>query len=246
MADLYQNFIYGGVNAGSTLVQASGSIGGSRHVFVKLQGGAKQGLVFPTNGGILSNPFPGRAKAFAGDLVEYDPGITTGAGSTCKLLKTYEVVSVEDSIVNIARDGYKHVPFVGDIIMAAPDTIDGTGTPSTVTGVSETTATNGDGATVDVWAVTVDTAITASEGDILIEADADGNPVVTNPNCFLACDYDFKYAPASGDEDYDGARYLINPCLANEDTKLIISKMTPLPATYLALNESKVSGWFQL
>ena len=45
-----------GVFMGRTLIQEKGSIGGSRFVFVKLQG-VKNELVFPTFGAILQNPF---------------------------------------------------------------------------------------------------------------------------------------------------------------------------------------------
>ena len=57
---------------GTTLLQTNHVIGGARSVFVKLEG-VKNDLVFPTHGGILANPFKGKAKIFAGDLFEYRP-----------------------------------------------------------------------------------------------------------------------------------------------------------------------------
>ena len=45
-----------GVFRGRKTIQKSGSIGGSRAVFVKLQGN-KNELVYPTFGGFLKNPF---------------------------------------------------------------------------------------------------------------------------------------------------------------------------------------------
>lgn len=235
----------GGVNLGRTLIQAKGAIGGTRAVFVKLQGAGKNGLVFPTTGGLLANPFPGRAKIWAGDLFEYNPGLD-GSGATVKLLKTYKVAvaASEATEVQIVRNGFSHIPFVGDILMVAPDEIDGTGTASTVTAVTAETATVDD-ATIQVWTLTLDTAITAEAGDILVEADSEGNPIVTNPNAVAPCDYDFFYTPASDDDEY-GARYLITPALANEDTKMYIAKMSPLPDSVLALNKSRVEGWFNL
>ena len=246
MANYFDAQNYGaGVNAyGRTLVQGSGAIGGTRGVFVKLQSNGKNGLVFPTFGGKLTNPFLGPAKIFAGDLFEYNPGIGSEEGATVKLLKTYEVITdaSEATEIDIVRNGFRHIPFVGDILMVAPDEIDGTGTASTVTAVEVTT--NDDG--YKVWRLTVDTAITASAGVILVECDADGNPIVTNPNSYAPADIDTKYIPVTGDDDFDGARYMITPALANEDTILYQHKMTPVPASVLALNQSKVEGWFHL
>ena len=233
-----------GVNLGNTLVGGKLTIGGTRSVFVKLQGGAKNGLVFPTFGGLLANPFLGPAKIFAGDLIEYNPAIGVEGGATVKVLKTYEVMTAvsEGTEIDIVRNGFRHVPFVGDILMVAPDEIDGTGTATTVTAVSVTT--NDDG--YKVWRLTVDTAITADAGAILVEADSDGNPVVTNPNSYAPADYDFRYTPSTSDDDAENARYSIIPALANEDTILYLSKMSPLPDSVKALNQCKVEGWFHL
>ena len=245
MADFYTTRTLGsGVNMGRALVQATGEIGGIKHVFVKLQTSGKNGLVYPTVGGIVANPFLGRAKAYAGDLVEYNPGISEDAGATVKILKTYEVATAAEAstTVEIVRNGYRHAPFIGDIIMVAPDEIDGTGTASTTTAVSVTTNDSG----TKVWEVTVDTAITADEGAILIEADSDGNPIVTNPNAVLDKDYDFFYDPSTSDDDLYGARYFLTPVLGGADVKMYTAKMQPLPDTYLALNQSKVDGWFNL
>lgn len=240
MADFYQQYAANaGVFAGRTLITANGNIGGKRYVFVKLAGRAKNGLVYPTSGGKLVNPFKGNAKIFAGDLIEYNPGID-GTGATVKILKTYEVAAEASAAteIQLVRDGYHHIPFVGDVIMVAPSELTGEGTPATVTAVV---------AADDVWKVTVDTALTASKGAVLIEADKEKKKaIVTNPNAFAPSDYDFVYAPESADGAFDGAQYFLTPCLANEDTKLYINKMSPLPDTYLALNESKVEGWFNL
>ena len=70
--------------------------------------------------------------------------------------------------------------------------------------------------------------------------------MVTNPNAYAPCDFDFIFDPASGDDDFDGARYMFTPCIANEDTKLYINKMSPLPDSIKALNKSRVEGWFNL
>lgn len=245
--DFYQQSVSrGGVFPnGRTLIQANGTIGGHRSVFVKLISGFKQGLVYPTFGGKLVNPFKGHAKIYAGDLVEYNPGLTGTDGPTVKLLKTYEVEAAASAVttVNIVRDGYHHIPFVGDNIMVAPKTVGGTGTGVTVTAVAE--ATDG---TTDVWTLTLSAAITASKGDILVEASAAGDEVtamVTNPNAYAPSDMDFVYDPAPTGS-VNGARYYFTPCLANGDTVLYIDKMSPLPASILAMNKSLVPGWFIL
>lgn len=239
-----QSILGGGVNLGRTLIQAKGAIGGMRHVFVKLQGGADNGLVFPTVGGVITNPFPGPAKAFAGDLAEYNPGIESDEGATVKLLKTYELKTAAESstTIEITRTGFSHIPFVGDIIMIAPDEIDGTGTPSVVTAVEATTNDDGD----KIWSVTVDAAISGDAEDVLVECDSDGNPIVTNPNVILPCDYDFLFNPSASISELDGARYFIAPILASEDVRMYTAKMQALPASVKALNKSKVTGWFNL
>lgn len=245
--DFYQQRILGGgVFTGNVLVQAKGEIGGSRNVFVKLQSSAKNGLVYPTIGGVLTNPFKGRAKIFAGDLLEYNPGIEVEGGATIKVLKTYEVAKAASTTeVLIKRDGFRHIPFVGDILMVAPSTVSGTGTGVTVTAVESTK----DSTEGDVWKLTVSAAVTAAKGAILVEADKAGagaKGVVTNPNCYAPCDYDFIFDPASATDKFDGARYMLTPCLANDSTVLYKAKMSPIPAGVLALNRSKVQGWFSL
>lgn len=245
--DFYQQRILGsGVFNGATLIQASGEIGGTRHVFVKLQTSSKNGLVYPTVGGVVTNPFKGNAKIYAGDLLEYDPGIEGDTGATVRILKTYEVAAdATTTEVQIVRDGYHHKPFVGDFLMKAPSALDGASTATTVTAVEKTT----DDTAGDVWKLTLSTALTLSKGDILVEAAAgsgDSQPVVTNPNSYAPSDFDFLYAPVDSDDDFEGARYLLTPCLANPDTVLYTSKMSPMPASVLALNKSRVNGWFML
>ncbi len=252
--DFYQaRILNGGVFSGSTLIQGAGSIGGARNVFVKLQSSAKGGLVYPPIGGILKNPFKGNGKFFAGDLMEFDPGIDGDTGATVKILKTYEVAEatantgegVTTYTVKIVRDGYRHIPFVGDYVMTAPSTLTGKGTAVTVTAVDATT----DATAGDVWVLTLSAALTASKGAVLVEASAGTGSVqamVTNPNAYAPADGQMIYAPSSSDTDFTGARYLYTPCLASKDTVLYKSKMSPMPATVLALNTSKVNGWFSL
>lgn len=234
-----------GVFLGRTLVQQRGEIGGARSVFVKLQGNKNQ-LVFPTFGGRIMNPFKGTAKIFAGDLIEYRTD-ANGVKPEIYLLKTYKVQSQSGTTVNIYRDGYSHIPFVGDILMKAPDAITGKGASSAVTAVQKTTASG-----KDVWALTVDANLTGlTDGDILVEAktaSADsGVMVVQNINAVAACDYDFVYsgvADSSDDDDeFDAARYFLTPALGGLMYK---NKMSPVPACCDVFNQANVNGWFEV
>lgn len=234
-----------GVFLGKTLLQRRGEIGGARYVFVKLQGN-KNELVFPTFGCKIMNPFKGTAKMYAGDLIEYRYN-DGEEGATGYILKTYVVAKKTtndtDTEIYIVRDGYKHIPFVGDIIMKAPDTLDGTGTAVTVTKVEATVDTQ-----KDVWKLTLSATLTTlNKGDVLVEAAEVGGskkPMVTNPNAMCPADYDFLYEPPTGDSDFDGARYFMTPVLHGI---AYIDRMSPMPKTVLAeRNKSLVTGWFEL
>ena len=161
MADFYQQILLSsGYLPGRALVQARGSIGGHRYVFVKLQMSGKDALVFPTSGGIVKNPFKGNARAFAGTLAEYIPSNGEN-GSEVRILKSYAVAKAtsggDETTIYLKRDGYSLIPFVGDILMVAPATLTGKGTAVTVTAVEKTT----DGTAGDVWKVTLSATLGA-------------------------------------------------------------------------------------
>ena len=226
-----------GVFMGTTMLQSHQTIGGARSVFVKLQG-VKNDLVFPTHGGQLANPFKGKAKFFAGDLMEYRPD-TNGVHPSIYLLKTYKVKSQSGTKVVIYKDGYKHIPFVGDILMKAPSELGGTGKAYAVTAVA--LDANGN------WELTFGTAIdSVSDGDILVEgkeAGASKEMLVKRINCVAPCDYDCFYDPAVDSTDFYGARYLMTPALIGT---MIEAKMSPLPACVKALNKCDIPGWFKV
>lgn len=244
-----------GVFRGRELVQKRGKLGGSRSVFVKLQG-IKNELVYPTFGGIIRNPFKGPAKLFAGDLCWYKTN-SNGVNPEIYILKTFEVLSASTTTVNIKRDGYRHIPFVGDIVMKAPDVIGGSGTGVKITAVTETTVTI-DTTDYDVWQVTTSANIASSlsNGSILVEATAAGSTtmLVEAINSVCDCDCDFFDIPkittdtnvttASGtDNEFDAARYLYTPALGG---LMYINKMSPMPQCVLDLNRSNVNGWFKV
>lgn len=236
---------YGGVNLGRTLIQATGSIGGHKNVFVKLVKGSKDALCYPTTGGIVKNPFRGRAKIYAGDLCEYTPNLDSTHGAEIKILKFYEVAkaaSNTDTTLYLVRDGYHHIPFVGDNIMVGQKDFTTKSVGVTATAV-ETTTDSGK----DVWKLTLSATLgaTLKVGSVLVEAAAAGSsvsPMVTNPNAYADKDMDFIYDPLSMDED--GAIYLFTPALAQEDTVLDLKAIGVLPPAVLALNKSRVESWF--
>lgn len=234
---------------GRTLVQQKGEIGGARDVFVKL-GGLKNDLIFPTFGGRVMNPFKGQAKIYAGDLIEYRTN-DKGVSPEIYLLKTYQVAkaSSSETTIQIVRDGYKHRPFVGDVLMKAPDTMDGTGAAYTVTAVS-TSDKGGDTSKESVWMVTLNTTLgELSKGDVLVEAkseNASGKMMVQNVNAVAPCDYDFLHSdpsvPSDEDNEFDKARYYMTPALGGLMYK---HKMSPIPpCVEKDCNEVKVNGWF--
>lgn len=249
MSDFYQQILLNsGYLPGRALVQARGSIGGHRYVFVKLQMSGKDALVFPTSGGIVKNPFKGNARAFAGTLAEYIPSNGSN-GSEIRILKSYAVAKTSessDTVIYLKRDGYSLIPFVGDVLMVAPTTLVEKGTAVTVTAVEKTT----DGTAGDVWKVTLSATLGAlTTSSVLVEAKEAGSgkeAMVTNPNSYLPCDFDFVFDPAASEDDFDGARYLITPALALGDVFLYEDRMQPLSAALKALNKSKVKGWFNI
>lgn len=231
---------------GRVLMQTRGSIGGSRNVFVKLKGQAKDDLVFPTFGGKLMNPFLGPAKFFAGDLFDFRLD-SNGANPELYLLKTYEVVSASGTTVNILRDNFRHKPFVGDVLMVAPDEIGGNGTAVTVTAVTETTVKPST-VTYNVWQLTVSSTLgNLDKGVVLVEAEEAGENkpmLIKMVNSVAPSDGDMLFTPDGvTNEGYDGPRAHFSPALGG---LMYTSKMSPLPACVKALNRSHINGWFKI
>lgn len=226
-----------GVFRGRKLVQASGEIGGARAVFVKIKG-IKNELVYPTFGGKVMNPPKGNGfKFFAGDLFEYRTN-EKGVAPEVYLLKTYLVHSASGNVVNIVRDGYKHKPFVGDVVGVAPEEIGGAITEGTI---SKVEAKEVDG--VKVWACTTSAALGAEADDVLVEGDGEGKMLVKVINGVADCDGDMLDAGAVGEDDFDGARYHYTPALGGI---MYAHKMSPMPACVLKLNRCNINGWFQI
>jgi hypothetical protein len=227
-----------GTFRGSVLSQSKGTIGGARSVFAKFKG-IKNELVYPFNGGMIVNAPKGEGfKFFAGDLMEFRTN-EKYANPEVYLLKTYLVESVSGSIVNIVKDGYKHVPFVGDKLGVAPEEIGGEMTSATITAVR--TAKVGE---VEVWACTMSSALTAKKGDVLVEAGTDGKMLVKAINAFADCDGDMPYVGADSADDFEKAKYFYTPAVGG--VYIYIHKMSPLPECVLAVNKSQFNGLFKL
>ena len=235
----------GAVFTGRTLIQAHGSIGGHKNVFVKLVKGSKDALCYPTTGGILKNPFKGRAKIYAGDLIEYTPNINNTTGAEVKILKFYELAkdaTDTDTTIKLVRDGYHHIPFVGDTIMVGQKDF-----TTKALGVTITAVEKGTEGTADVWNVTLSAtlAVALKQGNILVEAEKAGvsvSPMVTNPNAYADKDMDFLYD--ANMEGLDDLQYMLTPALAQEDTVIDLVAIGNLPPAVLALNKSRVKTWF--
>lgn len=234
---------------GRALIQQRGEFGGARDVFVKLAD-IKNDLVFPTFGGRVMNPFKGYAKIYAGDLIEYRTN-DHGEEPEIYLLKTFEVAKQSSSTttIEILRDGYRHIPFVGDVLMKAPDDIKGTGAAYTVTAV--VAKKGGDDGKTNIWEVTVKTTLgELQKGDVLVEAkeeSASGTPIVENINAVAPCDYDFLFNdvsnPADEEDEFDKARYYMTPSLGGLMYKY---KMSPIPPFAEKFNVATVNGWFKI
>lgn len=227
---------------GRVILQASGSIGGSRSVFWEW-GGYKNHLHMSNFGGTWKNPFKGDAKIFAGDLMWIKTN-DKAEEPEIYLLKTYKVKQMSTTTVKIYRDGFSHIPFVGDVLMKAPDTIGGTGKAYTVQSVVE-----GNEGGTDIWTITFNTEIdSCDDGDILVEAaseSASGKMLVENINAVSPCDNDFFLSPykATSSQKMDAAYVNFAPVLGGIMYK---HKMSPIPACVEKLNKSRINGLYEV
>lgn len=242
---------------GLGLIQKTGDVGGFKNVFANLVG-THDDMVYPHFGGKVMNPPKGRAKMWAGDLLEYRPKLMSPTSDKLDpeiyILRTFKVADAvsNTTTVYIERDEFKHKPFVGDVLMVAPAVIGGTGTAVTVTAVTATTATIS-GASVNVWQLTISSALTITKGAIMVEAEEAGSDkkmLVQTINGVFDCDTDFFEADniddiavtrdqTSGEitnvtsSDFYKARYQYTPSLGG---MMWISKMSPMPQCVLDLN----------
>lgn len=262
------NNIPNGHFRGLGLIQKSGNVGGYKNVFVNLVGNHDD-LVYPHFGGKVMNPPKGRAKMWAGDLLEYRPKVGSDLlDPEIYILRTFKVADAVSAAttVYILRDEFKHKPFVGDCLMVEPDVIGGEGTAVKVTAVTATTATIGGNAT-NVWQLTISAALTITKGAVLVEAEnftegtsATKKMLVKNINGVFDCDTDFFETDniddigvtrdgVSGEitavtgADFYKARYQYTPALGG---LMWIHKMSPMPQCVLDLNQCNVENWYHV
>lgn len=237
-----------GVFIGRARMTNKSSNGSARNISVDFQG-LKNDLVYCLWGGVLANPFPGRAKLYEGDMFQQILN-DKGENPTLYCLKVYEAAAASTGkTIKLVRDGFHHKVFVGDTIMVEPATIGGKGKITNVVAVTATTETDG----TKIWELTVDTALTIAKGDILVEgvaleeADSDGNTgkmLISDINAFAPYDMDFVFEPVADPadaDDYDNAEYQLTPVVG---VLGYIHKMGPLPKCVLALNQSRYNGIF--
>lgn len=241
MSNYYDAYRVPGVAYARVQLSAAGDIGGQRSVFVDISG-QKNDLVAPTFGATWMNPFKGFAKIYAGDLFEFRTD-DKGEHPEAYLLKTFKVKTQSGTTIKIYRDGYSHVPFVGDVLMKAPDKIGGQNKAYTVQSVTEGT----DGGK-DIWTVVFNTELDdLTDGDILVEAESEnatGTMLVKNISAVAPCDYDFVYYPMTNNyKDVDKVRVNITPML---HSTMYIHKMSPMPKCVLDLNKSRINGWYEV
>lgn len=244
-----QMLAQGAIMNGAVLVQAEGKIGGQRYVFAGLEALLKNAFVRPPIGGILANPFRGPAKIYAGDLIEHDLGLVSGKGATIKVLKAYAVAKATElgteTEIYIKRDGFVHIPFVGDNIMVGQADFKTKSVGVTITAVEVSTVEE-EG---DAWKVTLSKTLGAlTEGQVLVEAAEAGDsvlPMVTNPNCFAPNDYDLPFYDIGGDE-YHKPRYNINFCMLNSDVVMWKNKMGPVAPAVEAMNKSTYPEFWRI
>lgn len=208
--------------------ESARKVRGGKWVWVKDSNGEQRGNVLL--GGTILNPNKGFGHLWAAQLVQYTPG------EGCLIFRSFEAVSASGTSLVIKGDGYSDAPEIGMLLMVAPEDTETTGQSAEVTAVAydETNA---------VFNVTLDTALTVSEGDILVEASGteaakDAEVLVPNPNTFIEADRDLMPTEGYGVEN---ANYAISTVY---NKQAWIARMQPLPLYVLAKNRSYIDGIF--
>ena len=192
-------------------------------------------------GGDLLNPKKGFDHFYAGQLGKYVPGggLSSGtAGITIfRAFKPKAAASNSTTIV-VTATGYEDAPEVGMIVMKAPASASGTGQSAKITAVVYDKEN-------EKFTLTVDTALTVTTSDIIVEAtgttaSASAKPLVDKVNMWIEKDTDLM--PTEGFGVINGKHYLsgVSGCAA------YIGRMQPLPAYILSQNKSLIDGVFEL
>lgn len=202
---------------------------GGKWVWVKDSNGEMRGNVLL--GGTILNPKKGFDHLYAAQLVQYTPA------QGCLIFRSFGVKSATGTKIVINGDGYGDAPEEGMLIMKAPNTASATGQSALITQVEYSEAN-------EEFTVTVDTALTLSVGDILVEASgtaasASATVLVPKPNTFIEADRDLM--PTEGFGLTGKANYSISTVY---NKQAWIQRMQPLPAYVLANNRSLIDGIF--
>lgn len=226
--------------------------GDGRWVWVKDSNGEDRRNVLL--GGDILNPNKGLGHLWAGQLMEYQPGVGV------YIFRSFRVkANVSSSTtIYIVADGYSDVPEVGQVLMKAPDSIYvTTSTANTSTGaITDTTAEyTGQSfkitaveydATNERFEITVDQSMSLSANDILVEAEgtaksASAKVLVKNPNVFNEANRELL--PTDGSYGFVNGKYAASGVY---DKQIWIQRTQPLPEYVLAKNRSYIDGIFWL
>lgn len=224
--------------------------GDGRWVWVKDSNGEDRRNVLL--GGDILNPNKGLGHLWAGQLMEYKPGVGV------YIFRSFRVKANVSSATTIYvdGDGYSDVPEVGQVLMKAPDSIMvSTSSANTSTGVITTTTSEYTGqsckvtaveydATNERFEVTVDQSMTLSANDILVEAEgtaksASAKVLVKNPNVFNEANRELL--PTDGSYGFTNGKYAASGVY---DKQIWIQRTQPLPKYVLAKNKSLIDGIF--
>lgn len=192
-------------------------------------------------GGDLLNPKKGFDHFYAGQLGKYVPGggmsTDTEGIAIYRAFKVVEAATASTSIV-LSATGWDDAPEEGMVVMVAQDEADDTAQSAKITAV----AYDKDEQT---FTITLDTALTAKKGDILVEAkgtaaSATATPLIDKVNMWILADTDLMPTDKYGIEN--GHYYMSGVSGA----AAFIARMQPLTKYILAQNESKIDGVFKI
>lgn len=217
-------------------------------------------------GGDLLNPKKGFDHFYAGQLGKYVPGgglSSETAGITIFRAFKPKAAATASTTIVLTATGYEDAPEVGMIIMVAPESLEVQTIATTIdssggTPTAETTITNaaytGQSAKItavvydkenEKFTLTVDTALTVTTDDILVEAtgtaaSASAKPLVDRVNFWIEKDTDLM--PTDGFGVKNGKYWMsgVSGCAA------YIGRIQPLPKYILAQNKSLIDGVFEI
>lgn len=224
--------------------------GDGRWVWVKDSNGEDRRNVLL--GGDILNPNKGLGHLWAGQLMEYKPGVGM------YIFRSFKVkANVSSSTtIYVVADGYSDVPEVGQVLMKAPDAINvTTSTANTSTGAITSTTAEYTGQSFKITAVeydaenerfeiTADQSMSLSADDILVEAEgtsksASAKVLVKHPNVFNEANRELL--PTDGSYGFTNAKYAASGVY---DKQIWIQRTQPLPKYVLAYNKSNIDGIF--